>query len=278
MNCKIVVCCHKDDIRVNQEPYLPVHVGKVLSKTDLGIIGDDTGDNISSKNKSYCELTGLYWAWKNLKNVDVIGLCHYRRYFDFHNQCLSILPYTKFRKDKFEELDFSVPDSIIEAVSRGRVVAPKVINNVGSLYDEYCICHISEDLRVLETVIAEKSEEKYKESFDRVMHLTHKPMCYNMFLMNWEDFNKYCSWLFMILEEVENRIDISNYSPTQQRVFGYMAERLFNVWIAAENKTVLHKPLMFILDEMQGSKVKYLLKSTLNNVSFFLSTLYLRLS
>lgn len=277
MKCKIIVCCHKDDVKVSQEPYLPVHVGKALSTQDLGIVGDDTGDNISIKNKSFCELTGLYWAWKNLKDVDVIGLCHYRRYFDFHNQCLSILPYTKFSKDIFDKLDFSVPKSIIESVSKGKVVAPRVMNNVGSLYDEYCICHNSEDLRTLEEVVKEKSSPSYVAAFDKVMHLTHKPLCYNMFLMRWKDYDKYCSWLFDILAEVEARIDISNYSPVQQRVFGYMAERLFNVWVYAENKKIIHKPLMFIMDEEQGSKVNYFLKSILNNISFFLSTLYLRI-
>ena len=63
----------KDDI------YFPIHVGRE-GKADLGYIGDNTGDNISAKNANYCELTGLYWAWKNLK-CDYIGLCHYRRYF-----------------------------------------------------------------------------------------------------------------------------------------------------------------------------------------------------
>ena len=59
--------------------YLPVHVGKE-GKEDIGFIGDNTGDNISTKNANYCELTGLYWAWKNI-SADYIGLCHYRRYF-----------------------------------------------------------------------------------------------------------------------------------------------------------------------------------------------------
>ena len=276
MNTKIIVCCHKDDVKVSQEPYLPVHVGKALSDQELGIVGDDTGENISAKNRSYCELTGLFWSWKNLKDIDIIGLCHYRRYFDFHNQSQRILPYTKFSKEQFDNLDFSVPRSIQESVSKGNVIAPKVINNVGSLYDEYCICHNSEDLRILEAVINEKSEQKYINAFNKVMHLTHKPMCYNMFLMNWKDFDNYCSWLFGILGEVENRIDISNYSPVQQRVFGYMAERLFNVWVEAENKKVIHKPLMFIMDDKQNSKLNYLLKSTINNLAFFLSTLYLR--
>ena len=278
MNCCIIVCCHKDDVKVCQSPYLPVHVGKALSKQELGIIGDDTGENISIKNKSYCELTGMYWAWKNLKDIQVIGLCHYRRYFDFHRQCQLILPYTKFPTTGFDKLDFSIPQNIVETVGKGKIVVPRIMNNVGSLYDEYCICHNSEDLRTLETVVKEKSNPSYFKAFEKVMHLSHKPLCYNMFIMDWNSFDKYCSWLFGILEEVERRIDISNYSPAQRRVFGYMAERLFNVYVAAEHKKIIHKPLMFIMDEKQGSKLNYILKSTLNNISFFLSTLYLRVS
>lgn len=278
MKCVIIVCCHKDDLRVSDSPYLPLHVGKDLSDQDFGVIGDNTGENISVKNKSYCELTGLYWAWKNLKESDVIGLCHYRRYFDFHGQCEPILPYTKFDSKHFSNLDFSVPEDIVKAVMRGKIVAPRVMNNVGSLYNEYCIAHYSEDLRTLEPVVKEKSGDNYIKAFDKVMHLTHKPMCYNMFLMRREDLDKYCSWLFGILEEVEKRIDISHYNPVQQRVFGYMAERLFNVYVSAEHKKVIHKPLMFIMEGKQGSKLIYLFKSLLNNLSFFLSTLYLRFS
>lgn len=55
--------------------YMPLHVGRE-GKSDLGYQGDNTGDNISLKNANYCELTGLYWAWKNL-NADYIGLVHY---------------------------------------------------------------------------------------------------------------------------------------------------------------------------------------------------------
>lgn len=81
-NVRILVCTHKEGPVRDDDIYMPVQVGKSASTIDLGCQGDDVGDNISGKNKTYCELTGLYWAWKNLKDVDYIGLCHYRRYFD----------------------------------------------------------------------------------------------------------------------------------------------------------------------------------------------------
>ena len=79
----ILVCAHKPDRCLLHEPYMPIQVGKAISTVDLGFAGDDTGDNISDKNRSFCELTAHYWAWKNLGEADYVGLSHYRRYFDF---------------------------------------------------------------------------------------------------------------------------------------------------------------------------------------------------
>ena len=59
--------------------YLPVQMGHAIHP-GIGYIGDDTGENISERNGNFCELTGLYWAAKNLDS-DYIGIVHYRRYF-----------------------------------------------------------------------------------------------------------------------------------------------------------------------------------------------------
>ena len=80
MKIQMIVAAHKA-YRMPQDPmYIPIHVGKAGKELELGFQGDNTGDNISEKNFSYCELTGLYWAWKHLDG-DYIGLSHYRRYF-----------------------------------------------------------------------------------------------------------------------------------------------------------------------------------------------------
>ena len=80
MNIKIAIAYHKPATILKGKNIFPLHVGKAISDVDLGIQGDNTGDNISEKNPLYCELTGIYWLWKNT-TADYKGLMHYRRIF-----------------------------------------------------------------------------------------------------------------------------------------------------------------------------------------------------
>ena len=76
---KIYIATHKSFTPPKNDIYIPLQVG-AEGKKDLGYLKDNTGDNISSMNPYYCELTGMYWMWKNT-SADIIGLVHYRRYF-----------------------------------------------------------------------------------------------------------------------------------------------------------------------------------------------------
>ena len=80
MNLRVVVAAHKPYWMPADPVYLPVQVGAAGKESIPGYTRDDSGENISAKNPHYCELTGLYWAWKNLSG-DAIGLAHYRRHF-----------------------------------------------------------------------------------------------------------------------------------------------------------------------------------------------------
>lgn len=267
--CKILVCCHKQDVYAKPEPYFPIQVGKALSSVDLGIQGDDTGDNISAKNASYCELTGMYWAWKNLKDVDVIGLCHYRRYFDFHKQCQGPKPYKAYPSESFESVDLSVPDSVISNVLNGQAYAAMPRNYRGNLMVEYCTSHVSDDFRVLRQVIKETQSPEIHEAFFQIFYQNNKLSHFNMFLMNWRDFDAYCSWLFPILQAVEERTDISHYNSIQKRIYGYMAERLLNVWLLASSLKVRRLPVIWFTDADEPmrhcSDLGYSVRSALNN-------------
>lgn len=270
MNVKVLVCCHKKCQLPKKGPYLPIHVGKALSDVDLGIQGDNTGDNISIKNKTYCELTGMYWAWKNLKNVDVIGLCHYRRFFDFHHQCESLFSNTIFNTGDFEKVDLSIKEKDLHNLNNHSIIAASPIHYEISLYYDYCRCHLSEDFLTLKKVVESQGGQNYKDAFTKVMYHNNKLRHYNMFIMTWSLYNEYCNWLFEILSKVEAEVDITNYSPAQKRIFGYMAERLLNVFIEANKLKVYEKKVIWFNDKknIRESKIRYFVKRTLNCICF----------
>lgn len=257
MNIKILVCCHKQDVRVDKEPFSPIHVGKANSQIELNIIGDNTGDNISAKNSSYCELTGMYWAWKNIKDVDIIGLCHYRRYFDFHNQCKAIIPFTYFKTECISSIDFSVPCTILSKVEGGVPVVGRPKHYRFPIYIDFCVQHYSDDFRIMTNVVKKGQPDNIKKAFYDVMIRGNRLSLCNMFLMNWQDFDSYCRWLFGLLGEIEKCSNITNYNPRQKRIYGFMAERLFNVWLLANKDKLLYKPIIVLDDNSRTTAVDY---------------------
>lgn len=250
---KILVCCHKPDNFKNDEVYMPIHVGKANSKYDLGIQGDDTGDNISKENPHFCELTGLYWAWKNMQPVDYIGLCHYRRYFNFHTHGTMFSDSTIIHSEKFDDLDLSLPN-IDGLFSQYDAVIAKPRVYPYSLSVDYCVGQVSEDLLTLYEVVEAKYPD-YSVDMKNVFLKNNKLSHYNMFILRWEDFNNYCEWLFDVLFEVRKKINIENYSVYQGRIWGFMSERLLQVWLLHNNKRVKHYPIYWIVDNKQQKSI-----------------------
>ena len=224
LDTKIYVVTHKKCEIPDDELYVRLQVGKEINQ-DFGYLGDNNGDNISLKNPNYCELTGMYWMWKNTK-TDKIGLCHYRRYF--------------MRNKTFMTKEYI--DSILDEYD---VILPPKILWKETVYNQYAINHKEEDMVVVREVIKEKYEE-YLRAFDHVMD-GHTAYITNMMITHKEILNKYCEWLFDILFEVERRIDISNYNDYQKRVFGFVSERLLNVWIA-NNELKVREEEAFIVE------------------------------
>lgn len=250
---KILVCCHKPDNFKNDEVYMPIHVGKANSKYDLGIQGDDTGDNISKENPHFCELTGLYWAWKNMQPVDYIGLCHYRRYFNFHTHGTMFSDSTIIHSEKFDDLDLSLPN-IDDLFSQYDAVIAKPRIYPYSLSVDYCVGQVSEDLLTLYEVVEAKYPD-YSVDMKNVFLKNNKLSHYNMFILRWEDFNNYCEWLFDVLFEVRKKINIENYSVYQGRIWGFMSERLLQVWLLHNKKRVKHYPIYWIVDYKQQKSI-----------------------
>lgn len=229
-----MVATHKKYWMPKDEVYLPMHVGK-KGKVDLGYVGDDTGDNISTKNPNYCELTGLYWAWKNL-DCEYIGLCHYRRYFAH-----------KSKRSKLEDKRQSILTKVDyeQLLQQYDVILPKKRNYyIETVRSQYEHAHNKRDLDEVENIIKEKYPE-YIKAFEKVMN-SRKLYIYNMFAMKKSLFDEYCAWLFDILFTLENRIDISDYDKYNARVFGFLSERLFNVWLEKKSLKVKTINVVFL--------------------------------
>ena len=216
---------------------LPIHVGKAISDTDLHMQADhelngQPCDNISDKNANYAELTAMYWAWKNLRklypDVKYVGLSHYRRLFAFDED----RKFTEIINKYSSELqDYRLDaERIINILESGRIILAKRRVFGESIEHNYCVTHNSEDYRTLKRVIMEKFPDYYA-SFVEFMEKNNKISLCCMFIMKWEDFEKYCEWLFAVMSEVEPLVPYRSYNQNQQRVFAFMAERLLSMYV-----------------------------------------------
>lgn len=181
-----------------------IQVGAALSDKRICPLSDDTGDNISCKNRQFCELTGLYWIWKHSNN-DYIGISHYRRRFDISVDAVKCL---------FEQ-------------NAGVIVTVPVINTAG-IGAQYGITHSTHDWEILREEIHQISPE-YDDGFRKVENQIYFH-AYNMFIMRKDILRRFCDWMFPILFACEERIGIKE-DPYQNRYPGFMSERMLNVFL-----------------------------------------------
>lgn len=221
MKTEIYIATHKAYNFPKIEGYIPIHVGKALTDLDLGIIGDNTGDNISNLNPSFCELTALYWMWKN-SDADIVGLVHYRRYFESKKNIGKVLSPNDINKNEILNKVFLIKKEKLY-VEKFRLKIP--VNTAM----QYKFNHISNDWKILENVIYDLYPE-YFESFLKTSKDSEISF-YNMFVSHRFFLDNYSEWLFNILFELSNRIDISKYCGYQRRVYGFVSERLLNVFV-----------------------------------------------
>lgn len=219
--------------------YIPIQVGKRFTKKDLPYISDDTGDNISEKNQNYCELTAIYWLWKNYNLPDYVGISHYRRYF-----------VTGLRSKIIRE------DHVLNVLKDYDVILPFEYNtksNVGAHFANSKSGR-KKDLDNLRMVISRKRKE-YLNDYDYIMNSKSTSYC-NMAILSKENFLKYCEWLFPILLEVEKLTDFTGYTMEEKRLYGYLSEFLLNVWIRHNNLKIKYCNVLFT----EGSLLKRSIK------------------
>ncbi len=180
-----------------------IQAGAALTGISVCDIKDNSGENISRKNKEYCELTALYWIWKNDKS-DYTGICHYRRHF-----ALDL--------DLIERLKHSDVD----------VVVTIPILNFPNVRSMYANDHIESDWDTMLEALKALQPEYYQTALQLQKGVYY--YAYNMFIARREIFDSYCGWLFPILQYIEDRCG-KKEDAYQNRYIGFLAERLLSVY------------------------------------------------
>lgn len=230
MKTIIISVSHNENRIPSDTGCLPVMAGSALVNTVIpaDYIRDDSGDNISYKNREYCELTALYWAWKNL-DADVMGICHYRRFF------ASPVNRKSFLKEEEAEHLIKYYDVLLPR-QRDYLLETN--------YSQYANAHDAADLEMIKNIISELYPG-YLKAFDIRMSMT-KGHRFNMFVMRKRLADEYCSWLFDILFELEKRRDAAHCNVNDERIYGYLAERLLDIWIDTKELRTTDLDYIFI--------------------------------
>lgn len=242
---KIFVSSHKPAKVLGDKVYVPIQVGSDLKEAGFpGFLCDNTGENISEKNRRFCETTAQYWAWKNLKDneADYVGFFHYRRYLVFAEGLKDALDIwgnlicARLNEDAVKKYGLD-GNSVREVVQQYDIVLPEakdvrnMPNSGRNIREQYLgsgFLH-AKDLEIMLEVLAEKYPEfvPYAEEY----LAGKKTYLNNMFIMKREMFRQYSEWLFDVLLECDRRIDYSDYSVEAIRTPGHLAERLLNIYV-----------------------------------------------
>lgn len=240
-NTAIFTVTHNRCLPPMQTPFYILQAGAALTDKMNDVLWDDSGINISSKNHEFCELTALYWIWKN-DHHDIVGLNHYRRSF--------ILD------------PIQIPE-ILETVD---VIAPKPYYFRRSLTEEYGKFHERNDL-VLLVKILDRCESAttniIKSTFEN-----NQLVPYNMFIASRSFTEQYCEWLFPILFQLEECISLKERSSYQKRVFGFLAERLFTYYLQRQKCHVYWCPVSIPEKKSIAGKCKFAVGQIHNRMTF----------
>lgn len=240
----VFVAYHKDYEIVENDVVIPIQAGRALhpkygENLETKMIGDNTGDNISEKNMQYCELTAMYWVWKNVRNLDVVGFMHYHRFFNNigHDEICGA-------DDKLCKLGLT-QKQMSRLFSTYDIVIPIPYNMNMTGYEYYSQWHYREDMDIAINYIRRNYPEM-SAAVDEALFNTHYRYFANLMIMKREIFDEYAKWLFDILFAIENDIGPKQdkilsveANPTveyQQRAPGFLAEILFDVWLAHNRK------------------------------------------
>ncbi len=257
----LYACYDKPSYVISSDIVIPIQGGAACADSRLPMLQDSEGDNISSKNPHFCELTVTYWIWKN-STAEVVGLFHYRRFLNLRNQLRKAL----IPDDHVLEAHDITRKRILEVLGRYDAILPCSVGSRGkSIRQHYAQRHQGSDLELCIDLIAEKYPEMAETAREVLDNSRSLGYFANVIVCRKALFDEYAAWLFDILFEVERRIheEVLTRDAYEQRIYGFLSERLMSVFIAHKKKVdglrVCEVPILQATDD-PGDWARYLRK------------------
>jgi len=245
----LIAHCNRRCPALHTDILSSIQVGSALaSQLFPDMLHDNDGENISIHNPKYCELTAVYWAWKNqdkLGNPDYIGLMHDRRHFLFNPQLP--IPNTQvtwldhssvymFPPICNKYLSYLTDDSIRSYFPTNDIMILKPYDNEnripnGNMRDRFLIGEgVTGNLFDMWVETVRELFPDYipeLEAFTKG-HIEH--LC-SMSIMRKDLFEQYCQFQFAVLGTLDKQIDSSNFSKPKKRFLGYLGEFMLSLFI-----------------------------------------------
>lgn len=193
---------HKQMKEYNSEYITYIQAGAALTDISMCDVKDNIGENISEKNPYYCELTAGYWAAKNNKESDYLGLYHYSRGLDLAD----------------EELESFL-------CKNNQVI---VSNPYGVRYSMMCRLHREDYERIRAAVLSVNAQ--YEESVDAYF-LQSFFIPGNIMVASRIIFCEYYDWMMKVMETCEKLLLDSYGDEVPKRIWGYYGEHLHNIYL-----------------------------------------------
>lgn len=241
---------NREDEVIDNPLYIDVIAGADYQKKPIpeNWVTDNTGENISSKNNAYCELSTQYWAWKNVDS-EYYGFCHYRRYLSLSNneyesndpsgrgqiyvKNLNSATAHKYYLDDEEKIrNYIEKYDVILPKKQNLSILPTPLGKQNSVYKHFAahdrLFMNKSDLEVLIKTISGTFPEYLDDAKE---FLNGKYFWgYSCFVLRKKYFNELCEFEFSILEQLEKEINMSRYNQQQMRMPGFMGEILSGIY------------------------------------------------
>lgn len=249
-NVKVLVGYHEKAVLLKDEILTPINVGRALlsqSNKDKywlteNTIGDDTGHNISNKNKTYNEMTAIYWAWKNQDKIgypDAIGFQHYRRHLVFNNDLepkngswtINFPGYIGGLNHYLKSINYSPEE--LRSMAREFPCIVGTYESAVSVHDQYKHAenteyHHIEDLDFVCDYIIH-AHKKYESAVNAYIN-GYQHFFGNIFIFHKEIFNEYCAFIFDVLEKFEDFLNKDPQRSEWESRF-FVSERITGIFI-----------------------------------------------